>query len=50
MESLLDDGRMSPRHVLDIRSIVSFGDEMNGDWFPWSGVYYGSEKRVAGAA
>jgi hypothetical protein len=21
--------------------IVAFGDEMNGDWFPWSGIYYG---------
>ena len=19
--------------------IVSFGDEMNGDWFPWSGIF-----------
>lgn len=26
--------------------IVSFGDEMNGDWFPWSGVYYGGGKPV----
>ena len=24
--------------------IVSFGDEMNGDWFPWSGAYYGGSK------
>jgi Glycosyl hydrolase family 26 len=23
---------------------VSFCNEMNGDWFPWSGVYYGAEK------
>ncbi|MBE2204199.1 MAG: beta-mannanase [Chthoniobacterales bacterium] len=22
---------------------VSFCNEMNGDWFPWSGVYYGGE-------
>ncbi len=22
---------------------VSFGNEMNGDWFPWSGCYYGGE-------
>lgn len=28
--------------------IVSFGDEMNGDWFPWSGAYYGGAKPVAG--
>jgi hypothetical protein len=21
--------------------IVAFGDEMNGSWFPWSGLYYG---------
>jgi hypothetical protein len=26
--------------------IVSFGDEMNGDWFPWSGIYYGGGKRL----
>lgn len=23
---------------------VSFCNEMNGDWFPWSGIYYGGEK------
>lgn len=23
---------------------VSFGNEMNGDWFPWSGCFYGREK------
>jgi len=23
--------------------IVAFGVEMNGDWFPWSGVYYGGD-------
>jgi hypothetical protein len=28
--------------------IVSFGDEMNGDWFPWSGTYYGADKQVKG--
>ena len=28
--------------------IVSFGDEMNGDWFPWSGLYYGGAKPVPG--
>lgn len=26
--------------------IVSFGDEMNGDWFPWSGWYYGADEWV----
>ena len=25
--------------------IVTFGPEMNGDWFPWSGVYQGGGKR-----
>jgi beta-mannanase len=24
--------------------IVAFGVEMNGDWFPWSGTYYGGEE------
>jgi len=24
--------------------IVAFGVEMNGDWFPWSGTYYGGDK------
>jgi len=28
--------------------IVSFGDEMNGDWFPWSGILYGGAKPVPG--
>lgn len=28
--------------------IVSFGDEMNGDWFPWSGAYYGGAKAILG--
>ena len=23
--------------------IVAFGVEMNGDWFPWSGIYYGGD-------
>ena len=23
--------------------IVSFSNEMNGDWFPWSGIYYGGK-------
>ena len=26
--------------------IVVFGVEMNGDWFPWSGTYYGGSKLV----
>jgi hypothetical protein len=26
--------------------IVAFGDEMNGDWFPWSGIYYGGDEWV----
>jgi hypothetical protein len=26
--------------------IVAFGDEMNGDWFPWSGSYYGGDELV----
>src|SRR5947209_13503460 len=26
--------------------IVSFGNEMNGDWFPWSGSYYGADEWV----
>ena len=24
--------------------IVAFGVEMNGDWFPWSGTYYGGDE------
>ena len=24
--------------------IVAFANEMNGDWFPWSGWYYGADK------
>ena len=26
--------------------IVAFGVEMNGDWFPWSGIYYGGDEWV----
>ncbi len=26
--------------------IVAFGVEMNGEWFPWSGTYYGRDQRV----
>ena len=29
--------------------IVAFGVEMNGDWFPWSGWYYGGEEWVGEA-
>jgi hypothetical protein len=28
--------------------IVVFGVEMNGDWFPWSGTFYGGNKPIAG--
>ena len=28
--------------------IVVFGVEMNGDWFPWSGTYYGGAKPIPG--
>jgi beta-mannanase len=26
--------------------VVSFGNEMNGDWFPWSGWYYGADREI----
>jgi beta-mannanase len=26
--------------------IVAFANEMNGDWFPWSGWYYGADRAV----
>jgi hypothetical protein len=29
--------------------IVSFANEMNGAWFPWSGVLYGGDKPVPGS-
>ena len=29
--------------------IVSFGNEMNGDWFPWSGTFYGGAKPAEGS-
>jgi hypothetical protein len=29
--------------------IVSFANEMNGSWFPWSGVHYGGSKPIPGA-
>lgn len=28
--------------------LVVFGNEMNGDWFPWSGAYYGGKTPVSG--
>jgi beta-mannanase len=28
--------------------IVVFANEMNGDWFPWSGAYYGGSEPVTG--
>jgi hypothetical protein len=30
--------------------IVAFGVEMNGDWFPWSGAYYGADRLINGEA
>src|SRR6266699_3270431 len=29
--------------------IVVFGNEMNGDWFPWSGWFYGANKLIGTA-
>ena len=29
--------------------LVSFGNEMNGSWFPWSGMFYGGEKALPNA-
>lgn len=28
--------------------IVSFANEMNGEWFPWSGWFYGANKKIDG--
>jgi len=28
--------------------LVSFANEMNGTWFPWSGYFYGSNTRIPG--
>jgi hypothetical protein len=28
--------------------MVSFANEMNGEWFPWSGVFFGRDKEVPG--
>lgn len=30
--------------------IVAFANEMNGDWFPWSGAYYGGDELVSGSS
>ena len=30
--------------------IVSFANEMNGSWFPWSGLHYGGSQMVEGTA
>ena len=30
--------------------MVSFANEMNGQWFPWSGMFYGGDKPVPGAS
>lgn len=35
-------------HAFGQPMIVVFGNEMNGDWFPWSGWYYGANKPVPG--
>lgn len=29
--------------------LVSFCNEMNGNWFPWSGSYYGGNRPIAGS-
>jgi hypothetical protein len=28
--------------------MVSFANEMNGEWFPWSGNFFGGDKEIAG--
>jgi len=33
-------------HAFGKPMIVSFCNEMNGDWFPWSGIYYGGGKKL----
>jgi hypothetical protein len=30
--------------------LVSWGLEMNGNWFPWSGVFHGAGKRIPGTS
>lgn len=32
----------------DFPIFVSFANEMNGSWFPWSGVLYGGDKQIPG--
>lgn len=34
--------------TLDVPVIVSLCNEMNGNWFPWSAVYYGAGRPIAG--
>ncbi|MGB8166737.1 MAG: hypothetical protein WCF18_04550, partial [Chthoniobacteraceae bacterium] len=34
--------------AFDYPVIVSFANEMNGSWFPWSGVLYGGNKVIPG--
>ena len=29
--------------------MVSFANEMNGEWFPWSGMFYGGDKQIPGS-
>ncbi|MCJ7602727.1 MAG: glycoside hydrolase family 26 protein [Desulfobulbaceae bacterium] len=35
--------------AIDKPMLVSWGLEMNGEWFPWSGVHYGGGRPVAAA-
>jgi beta-mannanase len=35
--------------AFDHPMIVSFANEMNGSWFPWSGVHYGADTVVPGS-
>lgn len=41
MDSWADQARAFGRPIL-----VSWGLEMNGNWFPWSGTYYGAGERL----
>ena len=36
-------------HAFGHPILVSFANEMNGTWFPWSGWFYGGQTPVAGA-
>jgi beta-mannanase len=29
--------------------MVSFANEVNGQWFPWSGIFYGTDKQIPGS-